>query len=88
MNDNHAIPGLAKVHELKIWPEYFDPLYLRRKKFDVRKNDRGFKVGDVVVFKEWDPATKEYTTRESHRIIQFIEQGIFGLPEDVCVLGF
>lgn len=34
------------VHELKIAPEYFKDVRTGLKKFEIRKNDRDFKVGD------------------------------------------
>jgi hypothetical protein len=43
------------LHELKIWPQYFDAVMTGRKNFEVRKNDRGFQAGDVVILREWDP---------------------------------
>lgn len=42
-------------HELKTWPVYFEALWSGRKRFEVRKNDRGFKTGDRLVLKECDP---------------------------------
>jgi hypothetical protein len=50
-------------HELKIWPQYFRPVADGDKTFEVRKNDRGFQKGDVVMLREWDPAevTKNWT---------------------------
>lgn len=77
----------VKIHYLKIWPEYFEPLRIKQKSFDVRKNDRDFKKGDMVVFEEWDPATKAYTGQSCIRFIKYMIQGIFGLPKEICVLG-
>jgi hypothetical protein len=42
-------------HELKIWPQYFCRVEDGSKTFEVRKNDRGFQPGDVVVLREYDP---------------------------------
>ena len=50
-------------HELKTWPEYFHAVVDGTKTFDIRRNDRDYKVGDVLVFKEWDKTRKEYTGR-------------------------
>jgi hypothetical protein len=50
-----------QVHELKSWPFYFQPVADRVKTFEVRKNDRGFKLRDRLWLREWDPAKKEYT---------------------------
>ncbi len=43
-------------HELKTWPELFEAVKEGRKNFDVRKNDRGFQTGDILIFKKWNPA--------------------------------
>lgn len=40
------------IHELKILPEYFDEVVSRKKTFEIRKNDRGFQEGDVVILKK------------------------------------
>lgn len=50
-----------KVHELKTWPKYFKAIWNGDKTFEVRKNDRNYEVGDVLIFHEWDPETEEYT---------------------------
>lgn len=41
-------------HNLKIWPQYYCRVADGTKTFEVRKNDRGFQPGDVVVLNEWD----------------------------------
>ncbi len=42
-----------KVHELKTWPESFRAVRAGAKTHEVRKNDRDFRVGDVLVLWEW-----------------------------------
>ena len=44
-----------KVHELKILPEYYKAQKAGKKNFEIRKNDRDYKVGDKLVLKEYDP---------------------------------
>jgi len=44
-----------KTHELKEWPEFFAHTLSGRKKFQLRKNDRDFRVGDELLIKEYDP---------------------------------
>ena len=41
-------------HSLKITPEYFNSIKTSEKKFEVRKNDRNFKVGDILQLNEYD----------------------------------
>lgn len=43
-----------KVHFLKVLPEYYEALASHRKTFEVRKNDRDYKVGDILVLREWN----------------------------------
>lgn len=46
-------------HELKIWPQYFEPVMFGTKTFEVRENDRGFQPGDTVALREYDPTVVE-----------------------------
>ncbi|MBE6695323.1 MAG: DUF3850 domain-containing protein [Ruminococcaceae bacterium] len=41
------------IHRLKILPEYFLAIAKGIKTFDVRFNDRGYKLGDYIVFEEY-----------------------------------
>mgnify|MGYP003016307113 CR=1 FL=1 len=41
-------------HKLKIQQKYFEPVIQGKKRFEIRKNDRNFKVGDIVVLEEID----------------------------------
>lgn len=43
----------VKVHELKIAPEYYEAIINKEKQFEIRKNDRDFKVGDKIELKEF-----------------------------------
>lgn len=59
-------------HELKTWPEYFKAVASGEKNFEIRKNDRDFKVGDILILKEYDPVKKEYTGDYVGREITYI----------------
>ena len=45
-----------RFHRLKVWPEFFSHLESRHKQFEIRKDDRGFQVGDMLLLCEWDPS--------------------------------
>lgn len=60
------------THELKTWPEYFQAVSDGTKTFEHRVNDRGFKVGDTLYLREWNPATSAYTGRETLRLVTYI----------------
>jgi hypothetical protein len=75
-------------HTLKTYIEYFEHLRNGSKMFEVRKNDRNFRVGDTLVLKEYNPEKMpHYTGRSCIRIVTYIIQGVFGLPDDMCVMG-
>lgn len=64
--------SILRCHELKILPEFFEPLAKRIKTFEIRKNDRDFSVGDVLILKEFDPYSNNYTGRSVERKVTYI----------------
>lgn len=50
-----------KVHELKVWPQYFRNVLDGSKTFEFRKDDRGFEVGDTLILKEFEPGRIDYS---------------------------
>jgi Domain of unknown function (DUF3850) len=64
-------------HELKCWPPYFLHLLDERKRFEVRYDDRRFRVGDIIKFREYVPkehgyAEDYYTGRNLFRRVRYI----------------
>lgn len=49
------------IHQLKTLPEYFEAVRKGDKTFELRENDRDFKVGDYLALNEWDG--EKYTGR-------------------------
>ena len=49
------------IHELKILPEYFQAVITGKKLFEVRKNDRPFKEGDLLALNEYNSLEHIYT---------------------------
>lgn len=75
-----------KVHELKIWSEYFDDIASGRKTFEVRKNDRDFKEGDLLMLMEC--VDEMHTGRGISKTISYIlEGGRFGIQDDYIVMS-
>ena len=56
-----AVQYQNKKHELKCWPQYFQAVVLGKKTFEIRLDDRDFRVGDMAILKEWNPIDREYT---------------------------
>ena len=86
---------MVRTHHLKSWPEFFVPIHDGRKSFELRKNDRGYKADDVLVLREWEPKTGEYSGREVRRRVVYVLEGIgtggieplHGLKAGYVILG-
>ena len=50
-----------KTHDLKTWKEFYEAIYDGKKTFEIRKNDRDFQVGDILVLHEFDTELGEQT---------------------------
>lgn len=68
-----------KTHELKTWPEYFRPIMSGDKTFEVRLDDRGFKVGDILDLREYH-AGRWYTGNSCRVEVTYILRGGAWLP--------
>lgn len=78
---------MSKTHTLKTLPEYFIEVWNGKKKFEVRKNDRDFQVGDILKLIEYDPQT-ENSTGFIHQKVSYILHGpAFGIQEGYCVMS-
>ena len=60
------------IHDLKCWPDYFQAVLNGTKTFDLRKNDRGYHVGDILLLHEWNPADGKYTDRFTRQKVTYI----------------
>lgn len=69
------------THKLKTVQPHFDAVASGAKRAEIRKNDRGFEVGDVLVLREYDPATDAFTGRFVEVRITHVLRGFEGLAE-------
>jgi len=76
-----------KIHRLKILPKYFKEVENGNKTFEIRKNDRGFKVGEILQLLEYDG--KEYTGKVCTREITYILANApkYGLKKGYVILA-
>lgn len=74
---------MTAKHYLKTWPEVFEKVISGEKTFEVRKNDRDFKVGDYVKLQEYS-FDSGYSKRETSwfEITYILKGGQFGIHED------
>ncbi len=75
-------------HELKIYPEYFNAIKTGEKRFEARKNDRGYKVGDLLRLREYHWGHCEHTGNEVTVIVTYILEGNkFGVIDGYCIMS-
>ena len=75
-------------HRLKTWPMFYDRIISGEKTFEVRRKDRDFKVGDILILQEWNPENQSYTTREFKVKVKYILEGYnLGIRVDFCVMS-
>lgn len=82
-----GVPRRMNSHELKILPEHFQAVWEGDKRAELRKDDRGYEVGDVLVLREWDG--HKYTgsglaVRITHILRNCPE---YGLADGYCILS-
>jgi hypothetical protein len=76
------------THLLKTWPEPFADAWYGRKRFEVRRFDREFQLGDVLELREYLPGENRYTGAWIRAEVRYITPpGTWGLPADIGVLG-
>lgn len=85
-----------REHELKCWPQSFEAIVEGRKTHEFRKDDRGFRVGDTLQLREYDPViprlassdVPHYTGRRVACQITYISRGPeHGIPEGHVIMS-
>ena len=71
---------MPRIHEIKCLPKYFEETASGRKGFEIRKNDRGYKVGDLLAMNEYDG--EKYTGRALLLKVDYMMD-----PNDVMTCG-
>lgn len=55
---------MTKNHLVKSWPEFFEPISQGIRTHDLRRNDRGYNIGDILILREFESKSECYTGRE------------------------
>lgn len=76
---------MIKIHSLKIKPEYFNDVVKGDLNFQVRYNDRNFRVGDILTLEEFDE--KGYTGRRINVEIIYVLDDYTLMREHYVGLG-
>ena len=85
-----------KTHELKTDPDTFYALISGRKTYEIRRDDRGFRVGDTLVLRRTVHSGDEmaqgeplrYTGEEAvRRVTHILEGPAYGIAEGWVILS-
>lgn len=63
---------MEKIIKKKIWPEYFEIIKSKKKKFELRLADFNIEEGDTLILEEFDPETNTYTGRRIKKKAKYI----------------
>jgi len=91
--DEQIVPNSFHEHHLKIMPLYFNAVVEGNKNFEVRYDDRDYRIGDTLVLQEWKkepfPSREgSYTGRECRRTVTYILSGVeWGMQPSYVVMG-
>ena len=75
------------IHNLKTWPEFFLSVWDGTKPFEYRKNDRDYKVKDILLLEEWDPTVEKYTGRKIFAEVTYVLTGEMGVAKGYAILA-
>lgn len=76
------------VHHLKIKPEYLEAVASGKKTFELRRDDRGFKVGDILMLIKLDDKGNETDQVTRVRVTYILKDcPQYGLKEGYAILG-
>ncbi len=77
------------THELKLNRKFFSAVASGKKTFEIRKDDRGYKVGDILILKEWDDIMNNFSGRSVKRQVTYIYNGCgqYGLARSYVVMA-
>lgn len=74
-----------KVHDIRLGDSFFDDVLECRKSFELRKNDRDYRVGDILYMMEFKDGRN--TGRAVKRKIIYMLEDFTGLEDGYCILG-
>ena len=55
-----------------MWPESYELVRSGQKTYDLRLADWHVAAGDTIIFREWNPETKEYTGRSMEKKVGYV----------------
>lgn len=82
------------IHDVKSWMHFFQAIKSGAKVHDLRKNDRNYNIGDVMLYREYDFIGGSYTGNTLEAEITYMTDSrtpcAFSsavLPAEYCILS-
>ena len=77
-----------ETHYLKLVQPLYSDVLSGDKNFELRRNDRDYQVGDLVILQEYDMKKHFFSGREIRVKITYILENRAGLDNDFCIFSF
>lgn len=74
-----------KVHQIRLGASFFEDACSNIKSFELRKNDRGYKKGDILELMEF--ADGRNTGRMVRKLVTYILEDFTGLEDGFCIMA-
>lgn len=75
------------IHHIKCLPEFFERSKAGLKNYEIRKNDRDYKVGDILVLEAYDLNKNIFLGEKLERKVEYIlPGGQFGIDPEYVIL--
>ena len=74
-----------KVYQIRLAASLYDDVAAGRKTFELTKNDRDYRVGQILEMMEFNDG--RHTGRVIHADIVYMVEGVTGLQDGYCILG-
>jgi len=77
------------IHSIKCVNPFFEDVLAGKKTFEVRKNDRRYKVGDLLLLHEYNPEREIYMKRRCLVEVTYMIKGssLYGIRKGYAILG-
>ncbi len=83
--DNMVISTSQTTHNLKTLPPYYDASAAGLKTFEIRQDDRSYKIGDLLHLQEWSGT--QYTGRSHYKQVTYILRDKPYVPDGYVCMG-
>lgn len=74
-----------KIHQIRLGASFFEDVLSGRKSFELRKNDRGYKQGDILEMMEF--ADGKNTGRMVRVFVTYLLEDFTGLEDGYCIMA-